>query len=155
MARDLPRSVVNSVRVLMLIVATAAVITVLIWRMQDDVILAWAKGNQAAQTALAEGGIENLRASQGVPDFVMLAIVAFIGFALLALVLGSLFLGGHGWARVLLTATAGVGVLVCAVALKADLPSVFVVLAALVILEGLVMSFLLWRRETSAFLRDV
>ncbi|SED32482.1 hypothetical protein SAMN04489844_4182 [Nocardioides exalbidus] len=155
MARDLPGSVVNSVRVLMLIVATAAVITVLIWLLRDDVILGWARGNPSAQEILAQGGIDQLRDSPIVPGFVALSVVAFVGFTLLAMVLGSFLLGGHGWARIVLTATAFVGVLVGAVALKSHLPAIFVVLSALVIVEGLVLSFLLWRRETTVFLRDV
>ena len=56
---------------------------------------------------------------------------------------------------IVLTATAFVGVLVGAVALKSHLPAIFVVLSALIIVEGLVLSFLLWRRETTVFLRDV
>ena len=155
MARDVPGSVLNSVRVLALIVATAGVITLLIWLMRDDVILGWAEGNPSAQEILAQGGIEQLRDSPIVPGFVALSVVAFVGFTALALVLGSFFLGGHGWSRLVLTATAGVGVLVGAVCIDSHLPTVFVVLSALVIVEGLVLSFLLWRRETTAYLRDV
>ena len=155
MARDVPGSVVNAVRVLGLIVATSGVITLLIWLMRDDVLLAWAEGNQGAQSILAEGGVDALRASPSAPGFVALAIVAFVGFALLAIVLGSFLLGGHGWTRLVLTATAGVGVLVGAICLDNHLPVIFVVLSALVILEGLVLSYFLWRRETTAYLRDV
>jgi hypothetical protein len=154
MARELPGSVVNSMRVLGLIVATSGVITVLIWMMRDDVILGWAEGNPSAQGLLAQGGIELLRESPIVPGFVALSIVAFVGFALLALVLGSFLVGGHEWARYVLTATAGVGVLVGAVCLDSHLPTIFVVLSALVIVEGLVLSFFLWRRETTAYLRN-
>jgi hypothetical protein len=154
MARELPGSVVNSMRVLGLIVATSGVITVLIWMMRDDVILGWAEGNPSAQDLLAQGGIELLRESPIVPGFVALSIVAFVGFALLALVLGSFLVGGHEWARYVLTATAGVGVLVGAVCLDSHLPTIFVVLSALVIVEGLVLSFFLWRRETTAYLRN-
>ena len=89
------------------------------------------------------------------PGFVALSVVAFVGFAALAVVLGSFFLGGHGWARLVLTATAGVGVLVGAVCLNSHLPTIFVVLSALIIIEGLVLSFLLWRRETTTYLRRV
>ena len=153
MARDRPGSVVNAVRVLGLIVVTSAVITLLIWLLRDDVILGWAEGNPSAQAILDEGGIELLRDSPSVPGFVALAVVAFVGFAALALVLASFFLGGHAWTRLVLTATAGVGVLVGAVCLDSHLPTVFVVLSALIIVEGLVLSFLLWRRETTAFLR--
>ena len=122
MARDLPGSVVNSMRVLGLIVATSGVITLLIWLMRDDVILGWAEGNPSAQEILAQGGIEQLRESPIVPGFVALSVVAFVGFAALVLVLGSFFVGGHGWTRPVLTATAGVGVLVGAVCLDSHLP---------------------------------
>src|SRR6478609_4450824 len=154
MARDLPGSVVNSMRVLGLIVATSGVITLLIWLMRDDVILGWAKGNPSAQEILSQGGIELLRDSPIVPGFVALSVVAFVGFALLVLVLGSFF-GGYGWTRPVLTATAGVGVLVGVVGLDNNLPVIFVVLSALVIVEGLVLSFFLWQRETTAYLRRV
>ncbi len=153
MARQLPGSVVNSVRVLRLIVATAGVITLLTWLMRDEVILGWAKGNPSAQELLAQGGIDLLRESPIVPGFVALSVVAFAAFAALALVLGSFFRGGHGWARLVLTATVGVGVLVGAVAIDSHLPTVFVVLAALVIVESLVLALFLWRRETTAYLR--
>jgi hypothetical protein len=155
MARDVPGSVTNSVRVLGLIVATSGVITLLTWWMRDEVILGWAQGNPSAQDILAQGGIEQLRESPIVPGFVALAVVAFVGFALLALVLASFFLGGHGWTRLVLTATAGIGVLVGAVCLDSHLPTVFVVLSALIIVEGLVLSYFLWQRETTAYLRDV
>ncbi len=155
MARDVPGSVLNSVRVLGLIVVTSAVVAVLIRIKRDDVILGWAQGNPSAQELLAQGGIDRLRESPIVPGFAALAVVAFVGFAVLAVVLGSFFLGGHGWARLVLTATAGVGVLVGGVCLDSHLPAVFVVLSALVILEGLVLSFFLWQRETTAYLREV
>ena len=155
MARDVPGSVLNAVRVLGLIVATSGVITLLIWLMRDDVVLGWAEGNPSAQEILAQGGIERLRESPIVPGFVALALVAFIGFALLAMVLGSFFLGGHGWTRLVLTATAGVGVLVGAVCLDNHLPTIFTVLSAAVIAEGLVLSYFLWQRQTTAYLRRV
>ena len=155
MARDRPGPVVNSMRVLGLIVATSGVITLLTWLMRDEVILGWAEGNPSAQEILAQGGIEQLREHQIVPGFVALAVVAFVGFAALAVVLASFFLGGHGWTRLVLTATAGVGVLVGAVCLDSHLPTIFVVLSALIIVEGLVLSFLLWRRETTTYLRRV
>ena len=154
MARDVPRSVVNAVRVLGLIVATSGVITLLIWLMRDEVVLGWAEGNPSAQEILNQGGIEQLRDSPIVPGFVALAVVAFVGFALLAVVLGSFFKGGHAWTRPVLTATAGVGVLVGAVCLDNHLPVILVVLSALVILEGLVLSYFLWQRETTSYLRD-
>ncbi|WP_139227656.1 hypothetical protein [Nocardioides alpinus] len=145
----------NSVRVLGLIVATSGVITLLIWLLRDDVLLAWAKGNDGAQATLSEGGIEALRESPSAPGFVALAVVAFVGFALLAMVLASFFVGGHPWTRFVLTGTAGVGVLVGAICLDNHLPVIFVVLSGVIIVEGLVLLFFLWQRSTTTYLRDV
>lgn len=155
MSGQLPGSVVNSLRALTLMVAVTGVITVLIWLLRDDIIMAWSKGNPTAQEILATGGIEALRDNQIVPGFLAISIVAFVGFALLALVLGALLVGGHGWARLGLTATAGTGALVAGICLDNQLPTVFVVLSAVVLLLGLVLLFFLWQRETTRYLREV
>ena len=154
MARDVPRSVVNAVRMLGLIVATSGVITLLIWLMRDEVILGWAEGNPSAQEILAQGGIDQLRDSPIVPGFVALAVVAFVGFALLAMVLGSFFTGGHAWTRPVLTAPTSTPSPAVAVCLDNHVPVIFVALSALVIVEGLVLSYFLWQRETTSYLRD-
>ena len=153
MARDLPGSVTNSLRVLATLVATSGAVAVLTWIMRDDLVLAWSKGNPSAQEILAQGGIDALRDQPIVPGFVAIAIVSFVIFALHALVVAAFLVGGYGWARVVLTATAGVGVLVAAVALNNDLPTAFVVLSGVMVVLGLVLVALLWRRETSEYLR--
>lgn len=153
-ARELPGSVVNSLRVLALIVVTSGVITLLTFVRRDEVILSWMKGNPSAREIYDQGGIDALRESPIVPGFPALALVAFVGFALLAIVLASFFAGGHRWTRPVLTATAFVGVLVGAVSLDKDLPAVFVVLSAVIIIEGLALVLFLWRRDTTAYLRD-
>ncbi len=153
MSREMPGSVVNSLRTLVLLVVTTGVITALIWLLRDDVLLAWAKGNPSAQEILAQGGIEALREDQITPGFFALALVAFIGFSLTALVLGSLLAGGHGWARPVLTATAFFGALVAAVCLANNLPTIFVVLAIVLLILGGALIFFLWSRSTSAYLR--
>ena len=98
--------------------------------MRDDVILGWAKGNPSAQEILAQGGIELLRDSPIVPGFVALSVVAFVGFALLVLVLGSFFVGGYGWTRPVLTATAGLRRPGRRGLPRHHLPVIFVVLSA-------------------------
>ena len=56
MAREVPGSVTNSVRMLGLIVATAGVITLLTWWMrQTEVIIGWAEGNPSAHGDDDEG----------------------------------------------------------------------------------------------------
>ncbi|WP_167288576.1 hypothetical protein [Nocardioides seonyuensis] len=154
MSREMPGSVVNSLRVLALLVATSGVITLLTWLMSDDILMTWAEGNPTAQEILAQGGIEALRADQISPGFVALAVVAFVGFALLSLVLGAFLAGGFPWARWVLTATAFMGALVVTVCLQNQMPTIFVVLSVLLILLGALLVVLLWRKDTTAYLRD-
>ena len=154
MSREMPGSVVNSLRALALLVATTGVITVLIRVMRDDVLRAWAKGNPSAQEILATGGIEALRDDEIAPGFVALAVVAFIGLTLMALVMGSLLAGGYGWARPVLTATAFFGALVAGVCLANNLPTIFFALGVLLLVIGAAMVFFLWRKDTTAYLRD-
>ncbi|MCD6640947.1 MAG: hypothetical protein LT071_13655 [Nocardioides sp.] len=155
MARQLPGSVVNSLRVMWATVAVAAVITVLTWWRSDDLLLAWAAGNPSAQTTLQDGGIEALRASDSAPDFVAIAVVAWSILALLALVLHAFLAGGHGWARVMLLANALTAVLVAVTCLVNDLPPVFDVLAGVLLVLSVAQVFFLWRKDTSAYLREV
>lgn len=153
MARELPGSVVNSLRVLGLIVATSGVITLLTWLQRDDLLLAWSKGNPSAQEILAQGGVDALRDAPISPGFVAIALVSFITFASLALVLSAFLVGGYGWARPVLTATAFTGVFVAVVALDKHLPTVFVVLSGVMVALGVVLVFFLWRKDTTTYLR--
>jgi hypothetical protein len=154
MARQMPGSIVNSLRVMWLMVAVAGLITVLIWWMRDEVLVAWAKGNPSAQEKLLSGGVEALRDDPIAPAFVPLAVTAFVGFVLLAIVVASFLAGGHPWARWVLTGNALTGVVVAAVCLAHDLPMVFVVLSILLLVLGVIQVFFLWRRDATAYLRD-
>ena len=139
-----------------LIVATSGVITLLIWLMRDDVILGWAEGNPSAQEILAQGGIEQLRDSPIVPGFVALARRRVRRLRRRSRPCSaSFFVGGHGWTRLVLTATAGSACWSARSCLDNNLPAIFVVLSALVIVEGLVLSSSSGSRETTAYLRQV
>lgn len=155
MARQMPGSIVNSLRVMWLMVAVAAVITVVIWVQRDEVLRAWARGNPSAEAILADQGIEALHDHPMSPSFVALAVTAFVGFFLLAVVLAAFLAGGHPWARWVLTLNAFTGVAVAAVCLAHDLPMTFVVLSVILLVLGVVQVFFLWRRDATAYLRDV
>lgn len=155
MARELPGSVVNSLRVMWAMVALAAVTTVLVWWRSDDLLLAWAEGNSAAETTYNDGGIEALRASENAPDFTALAVVALIFLALLSMVLHSFLAGGHGWARLVLMVNALTAALVAVTCLVNDLPVLFDVLAWVLLLLGVAQVFFLWRKDTTVYLREV
>jgi hypothetical protein len=155
MRRQLPGTVVNAVRVLVALVVLGGVTTVLMWVRADDLILSWGRGNAAASEILEEGGLAALKESPIVPSFVPVAIVSFVMFAMLALVLGVFFVEGHNWARISLSATVVFGLLLSVITVGYDLPGLFVgcvVVGALLCLAEL---FFLWHKATNAYIRDL
>ena len=153
MRRQVPASVAHALRVLVAIVLLSAATALLTWVQRDEVILSWAKGNPSAQEILASGGIEALRDSAIVPKFVPLAVVSFVVFLLLAVVLAAFLVDGHGWSRLVLTLMAVFGVLVAALGLLNHLPVLLEVLSAVSMVLYAALVFFLWRRDTSAYLR--
>ncbi|KRF07371.1 hypothetical protein ASG88_00495 [Nocardioides sp. Soil777] len=153
MRRQVPASVAHALRVLVAIVLLSAATALLTWVQRDEVILSWAKGNPSAQEILASGGIDALRDSAIVPKFVPLAVVSFVVFLLLAVVLAAFLVDGHGWSRLVLTLMAVFGVLVAALGLLNHLPVLLEVLSAVSMVLYAALVFFLWRKDTSAYLR--
>lgn len=151
--RQVPASVDHALKVLIAIVLASAVTALMTWVQRDEVILSWAKGNPSAQEILNAGGLEALRESAIVPKFVPLAVVWFVVFLLLAMVLAAFLVDGHGWSRLVLTLMAVFGVLVAALGLLNHLPALFVALSVLTMVLNVLLVFFLWRRDTSAYLR--
>lgn len=151
--REKPGSITNAVRSLLALIVVSGAAVLLTWLQQDEIVLAWAQGNSSAQEILATGGIDALRDSAIVPKFVPLALVSFVVFVGLAVVLGAFLVDGHGWARLVLTGTSFFGLLVSLLGLNHDLPAAFVVISALFLVFCLTLVFFLWRRDTSTYLR--
>jgi hypothetical protein len=151
--RQLPGSITNALRSLFALVLVSGAAVLLTWLQHDEIILAWAKGNPSAQELLASGGIAARRDAAIVPKFVPLALVSFVVFLVLAVVLGSFLADGHGWARVVLTGTGCFGLLVAVLGLTHGLPAAFVVVSALFFLFCVTLLFFLWRKDTSTYLR--
>lgn len=153
MGRQLPGSLVMTVRLLLGVVLLSGLTAVLTWVQRDELILSWAAGNATAQELLAEGGFEALTDNPIVPDFVPLAIVSFVVFVLLAAVLAAFLADGHGWARPVLTATVLFVAVVAVLSLGRHLPWVFDALSVLSLVLHVALLFFLWHRDTSAYLR--
>jgi lysylphosphatidylglycerol synthetase-like protein (DUF2156 family) len=151
--REKPGSITNAVRSLLALVVVSGAAVLLTWLQQDEIILAWAQGNSSAQEILSSGGINELRDSAIVPKFVPLALVSFVVFVVLAMVLGAFLVDGHGWARLVLTGTSCFGLLVAALGLNHSLPTAFVIVSALFLVFCLTLVFFLWRKDTSTYLR--
>ena len=151
--RELPGSITNALRNLVALVVVSAIAVLLTWLQHDEVIRAWAKGNSSAQELLASGGMDALRESAIVPKFVPLALVSFVVFVVLVGVLAAFLVDGHGWSRLVLTATSLFGVLVASLGLNHGLPTAFVIVSALLFVLSLTLVFFLWRKDASAYLR--
>ena len=151
--RDMPGSITNALRNLVALVVVSGMAVLLTWLQHDEVIRAWAKGNSSAQEILASGGMAALRESAIVPKFVPLALVSFVVFVVLVVVLGAFLVDGHGWSRLVLTATSLFGVLVASLGLNHGLPTAFVIVSALFFVLSLTLVFFLWRKDASAYLR--
>ena len=151
--RQLPGSIINALRSLLALVVVSGAAVLLTWLQHDEIILAWAKGNPSAQEILASGGMAALREAAIVPKFVPLALVSFVVFLVLAVVLGAFLSDGHGWSRLVLTGTSFFGLLIALLGLSHGLPAAFVVVSALFFVFCLTLLFFLWHKDTSTYLR--
>jgi len=145
MGRQRPGSVTNAIRLQAVLVGVSALATLLVVLLEDDLVRAWAESH---------GGVDAVRQSQiPPPDFVPVAVVSFIVYALLVWVLASLFGKGHRWARFALAATSASFVFSMLVIYRADPPTSLLVLAVVgVVLNG-VLLWLLASRDTGEFIR--
>ena len=151
--RETPGSLTNALRSLIALVVLSATAVLMTWLQTDEIIRSWAKGNSSAQEILASGGMPALRDAASVPKFVPLALVSFVVFVALVGVLSAFMLNGHGWSRLVLTATSLFGVLISVFGLTHGLPTAFVIVSALFLVLCLVLVLCLWHRDTSAYLR--
>lgn len=154
MKGQVPGSVTTAIWLLRAVVAWSGLTALLTYVFRDDLVLAWARGNRAAQAILDEGGLAALRESSiNIPNFVPLAIVLFIVFAGLTAVLVVFFRGGHAWARLAITALVVFVAFSTAVGLGRDLPGLFVGLSAVALALNVVLLVFLWHKDTSDYLR--
>lgn len=133
-----PGSVVAAIWVLVGLIVTSGVTALLTLVFADDLDASWA----ADRTDL--GTVEP-------PAFAPVAITLFVVVAMLAVVL-IVFLGqGHNWARVLLSALVVLMGIATLASLRAEPPTVFVVLSVISLVLDLAAAVLLWHRDTRVF----
>lgn len=154
MGRQRPRSVTLAVRVQWLLVALAALATLLTVLMRDDLLRAWIDSNPGARAEFESGGMQGLRESAiSVPAFVPVTLVSFIVYALLAWVLAMLFREGHRWARWSLVALAAFHLFGAVVVFRADLPTPFLPLVALTAALDVVLVWFLLQSDSGEWVR--
>lgn len=139
MSPQRPASVTGAIWLLVGLIVWTGITAVLTVAFRSDLVDAWAEGRGDT------GSVEP-------PAFVPVAVVMFVVFALLAIVLIMFFHEGHQWARVLLTMVVVVMALATlALSVRNQPPALFLVLLLVSLaLEGAVL-VCLWHRDTSVF----
>ena len=135
-----PASVVRSVRLLWGLVGVGLVVTVLVAVFWDQLVEAWSAGHPPSSTIKQ-------------PVFVPVVIVSYVTFAGLILTLLPFLRGAHNWARHSLAATVVFIVVSTVAGLRTEPPPVFVACAVVSLAYNAVLLFLLWHKDTTAFVR--
>lgn len=136
-----PRSLVLAVRLLLALVVLGALVTVLTAVQRDELIRAWSVGHPEDSSIQA-------------PAFVPVAVVLYVVYAGLMLVLLPFLRGGYNWARWSQFSLVAIIVLSTLAALRTGPPTLFVVCSVASLPLNAVILYLLVHRDTSAFMRD-
>ncbi|MFN8194977.1 MAG: hypothetical protein U0R80_11920 [Nocardioidaceae bacterium] len=151
---EMPASVTRAIWLLRVVVVWAGLTALLTWVFSDQLIRAWAAGNETARVILDERGLEGLKESSiNIPAFAPVAIVLFVVFAAMAGVLVVFFRAGHGWARMAMTLMVVFMGFSTVAGLRRDPPGFFIALSVIGLLLSLSLLVLLWHRDTSRYLK--
>lgn len=154
MMPEVPASVTRAIWLLRAVVAWAGLTALLTYVFSDQLVRAWAEGNETARVILQEGGLEAVKEnSKAIPRFAPVAIVMFVVFAAMAGVLVVFFRAGHGWARMTLTLMVVFMLFSTAAGLRRDPPGFFVALSVVALLLSAALLFYLWHKDTSTYLK--
>ena len=146
MTRQQPRSMQRVGQVLLALLGLGALVAVLTVVLRQDLVDAWAAGNEVRIEGLAANTISP-------PAFVPVAITLFVVLALLLGVLYMFVRAGHNWARLALSVLMALLVFATVAGLRTGPPTVFVVLSLLSLVLDVAVLVLLWHRDTSAYMR--
>lgn len=138
MGRQRPASVTNAIRAQVALVLVSGLTTLLTVVQRDDLTRLWQAGEPVGTQP---------------PAFTPVAVVLFVTYALLAGVLSIFFHDGHPSARHSLGGLTVFYLFSMLVLCLQGPPALFVVLAVVSAVLGLVLIAFLWHRDTSAFLR--
>lgn len=140
MSEQQPASVTRAIQMLLGLMVLGGLTTVLVVVLRDDVTRTLAAGRST------DADLQPL-------SFVPVAVVLFIVFAGLSLVLVPFFRVGHNWARFSIAGLVAFVALATLAGMRTDPPTVFLVLAAVSLLIDAVLMFFLWHRDTNAYVR--
>lgn len=135
--------------------AAAGLVTLLVWILRDDLVLAWAEGNRSARAILREGGIEAVEANLQVPGFVPVVVTSYVVLLMLVAVFAVFFAGGFRWGQLGLVAVALFGAFLAVLCIASGIPPLFDALSGVMIALCAVLLVFLLHPKTFAWLRVV
>lgn len=153
-SEERPASLTWALRMLTAIIALGTVATALIVVLRDQLVRSWAEGRPDTRRVLRTQGLEAVKNGDvHVPAFVPVALTMFVVMALLIWVLAAFLRGGYNWARVSLTVTLFFLAVGTVAGLRTGMPATFSVVSLLSFPLEAAAVFLLWHKDTSAYLR--
>jgi hypothetical protein len=154
MSEEQPASLTWALRALAAVVALGLLTTVLMVVLRDELIRSWAEGRRDLRRVLNTQGLDGIKNGEvHVPAFVPVAVVMFVVVALLIWVLAMFVRSGYKWARLAVTVTLVFLAVGTIGALRTGAPTVFMVLSIASFPLEAAAIYLLWHKDTSAYLR--
>jgi hypothetical protein len=149
-----PASVTWATRLMAVLVALGAVVTLLIVVLQDQLIRSWAEGRPDTRRVLRTRGLDAVKSGEvQVPQFIPVALTLFVVVALLIWVLAAFLRGGYGWARVALTLTLFFLAVGTIAGLRTGAPATFMALSLASFPVEAATAYFLWHKDTGEFLQ--
>ena len=152
---DRPASVTRTLYTLTALTGVAGLVTILSAVMRRDLVLAWAEGNAGASVILREQGLDAVEETLTVPAFVPVVATGFVVLVMLLWVMGAFFKEGFTWARVCLVVFAVFGVFLAVLCIWSGIPTLFEVLAGVMVVLCVLLLFFLLHKDTSRYFREV
>ncbi len=139
-ATEPPPAIKTAVNIIWAVVALSVVGTVMTFVLLDDIVEATgANLTQAQEDAARTGGIVG-------------AIIGFLVFGVLWIVLGIFLRKGASWARIVLTVLVGLGLIFGLLGLTQDQPAALLALTVIQIVLYAALLLFMWRRESSDYI---
>ncbi len=139
MTQEPPPSIKTSFNIILAVLALSVLSTVLSFVFLDDLV-------EAANVSLADEDAARTGAMIG-------AVIGFLIFGGLWLLLGLFLRKGRNWARIVLTVLVAVGLVLGVVGLLGEQPVIFLILSLVQMALYVALLYFMWRPDSTAYLQ--
>lgn len=139
LTQEPPPSIKTSFNIILAVLALSVLSTILSFVFLDDLV-------EAANVSIADEDAARAGAMIG-------AVIGFLVFGGLWLLLGVFLRKGRNWARIVLTVLAGLGLALGVVGLLGEQPTIFLVLSLAQMGLYVALLYFMWRPDSTAYLK--